>query len=70
MIFCNYGIYIFCVCGIVVCVVGDVFVINRCFYLRRNVFVFRSCIDNIFDVWKIDELNYKVNELCFIYKFI
>lgn len=58
--FCNHGTHIFCVCGIAVRAAGDVFVINRCPHLRRNVFAFRSCIDNILDVRKIDELNYKI----------
>lgn len=61
--FCNHGTHIFCVCGIAVRAAGDVFVINRCPHLKRNVFGFRSCIDNILDVRKIDELNYKVNEI-------
>lgn len=50
---------IFCVCGIAVRAAGDVFVINRCPGVTRNVFAFRSCIDDILDVMKIDELNYK-----------
>lgn len=62
---CNGNNHIFCVCGIAVRAAGDVFVINRCPHLRRNVFEFRSCIDNILDVRKIDELNYKV----YFYKF-
>lgn len=57
---CRSGTNIFCVCGIAVRAAGDVFVINRCPGVKRNVFAFRSCIDDILDVRKIDELNYKV----------
>ena len=53
----------FCVCGIAVRAGGDVFVINRCPGVTRNVFAFKSCIDDILDVRKIDELNYKVHHL-------
>ncbi|XP_078322917.1 uncharacterized protein LOC144622187 [Crassostrea virginica] len=57
---CNHGTHIYCVCGIAVRAGGDVFVINRCPHVTRNVFAFRSCIDDILDVRKIDELNYKI----------
>lgn len=57
---CNGNDHIYCVCGIAVRAAGDVFVINRCPHLKKKVFEFRSCIDNILDVRKIDELNYKV----------
>nr|XP_022320846.1 uncharacterized protein LOC111123050 [Crassostrea virginica] len=50
---------IYCVCGIAVRAAGDVFVINRC-PGNRNMFAFRSCMDNILEVKKIDEMNYKI----------
>lgn len=58
---CNNNPHIFCICGIAVRAAGDVFVINRCPHLERSVFEFRSCVDNVLDVRKIDEMNYKVN---------
>ena len=56
---CYHSMDVYCVCGIAVRAAGDVFVINRCSG-NRNMFAFRSCIDNILEVKKIDEMNYKV----------
>lgn len=48
-----------CNCVVVVWVVVDVFVINRCLGDEEK-FEFINCLDNVLDVWKEDLFNYKV----------
>lgn len=67
---CNHNISIFCICGLAVRSSGDVFVINRCPGLKRKIFEFRSCVDNTLEVRKIDDLNYKVSIILFLYLYI
>ncbi|XP_033761549.1 von Willebrand factor D and EGF domain-containing protein-like [Pecten maximus] len=57
---CNPPLHVYCVCAIAVRAGGDVFVIDRCPTTYRPIFEFRSCEDNILDVRKINENNYKI----------
>ncbi|XP_033762813.1 von Willebrand factor D and EGF domain-containing protein-like [Pecten maximus] len=57
---CNPPAHVFCVCAIAVRAGGDVFVIDRCPGIYRNIFEFRSCEDHILDVRKINENMYKI----------